>query len=230
MGDELCRRADLECEWVTNAWDSMIPNLLGGEYDTILAGMSITDERDEVIDFTQPYVPPIASVYIALAGAGDGAVNGRVAAQTATVQADFLADSGATLVEFALAPEVVEAVVSGEADAALVDRGFAVESIADSGGRLTLVGPEIPLDAGYRRRRPGGRHRLEGQAKPRHRCDEGGRLVERAYQGVAGVRRGRLLRRSPPMAERLGWMPPALSQSPPKGGEVCGAPPTETLA
>ena len=148
LGDELCRRADLECEWVTNAWDSMIPNLLGGEYDTILAGMSITDERDEVIDFTQPYIPPIASVYIALAGAGDGAVNGRVAAQTATVQADFLADSGATLVEFALAPEVVEAVVSGEADAALVDRGFAVESIADSGGRLTLVGPEIPLDAG----------------------------------------------------------------------------------
>ena len=148
LGDELCRRADLECEWVTNEWDSMIPNLLDGKYDTILAGMSITDERDEVIDFTQPYVPPVPSVYIALAEAGDDAVSGRVAAQTATVQADFLADSGAALVEFALAPEVVEAVLSGEADAALVDRAFAGEAIAESGKRLTLVGPEVPLDAG----------------------------------------------------------------------------------
>ena len=57
LGDELCRRVDLECVWVTNEWDSMIPNLVEGKYDTILAGMSITDERDEVIDFTQPYTP-----------------------------------------------------------------------------------------------------------------------------------------------------------------------------
>ena len=80
LGDELCRRADLECVWVTNEWDSIIPNLVEGKYDTIMAGMSITDERDEVIDFTQPYIPPSASVYVALAGAGDGAVAGRVAA------------------------------------------------------------------------------------------------------------------------------------------------------
>ena len=49
--DELCSRADLECTWVTNDWD------------TIMAGMSITGERDEIIDFTQPYIPPIPSVY-----------------------------------------------------------------------------------------------------------------------------------------------------------------------
>ena len=29
LGDELCRRADLECEWVTNEWDSMIPESVG---------------------------------------------------------------------------------------------------------------------------------------------------------------------------------------------------------
>ena len=27
LGDELCRRAELDCSWVTNDWDSIIPNL-----------------------------------------------------------------------------------------------------------------------------------------------------------------------------------------------------------
>ena len=73
LGDELCRRADLECTWVTNEWDTIIPNLLDDQYDTIMAGMSITEERDEVIDFTQPYFPPSPAVYLALVGAGDEA-------------------------------------------------------------------------------------------------------------------------------------------------------------
>ena len=28
LGDELCVRAELTCEWVTNEWDSIIPNLV----------------------------------------------------------------------------------------------------------------------------------------------------------------------------------------------------------
>ncbi len=148
LGDELCRRADLECTWVTNDWDSIIPNLMAGDYDTILAGMSITDERDEVIDFTQPYFPPGQSVYLALAGAGGDVVDGKVAAQVATVQADHLSQSGATLLEYELAPEVVSAVLSGEADAALVDLEFAREGMAEHEGKLALVGPRVELDSG----------------------------------------------------------------------------------
>ena len=148
LGDELCRRADLECTWVTNEWDSIIPNLEAGNYDTILAGMSITDERDEIIDFTQPYIPPSPSVYVALAGAGAEVADGRVAAQVATVQAGYLSGSGATLLEYELAPEVVAAVLSGEADAALVDLEFAQESVDESGGKLALTGPRVTLGAG----------------------------------------------------------------------------------
>jgi len=65
LGDELCKRAELTCEWVTNEWDSIIPNLVSGNYDAIIAGMSITDERDAVIDFTQAYTPPDPSNYLA---------------------------------------------------------------------------------------------------------------------------------------------------------------------
>ena len=148
LGDELCRRAELECTWVTNEWDSIIPNLVEDKYDTILAGMSITDERDELIDFTQPYIPPTPSVYLALAGAGDDAASGTVGAQVATIHADYLSESGATFVEYELAEELIEAVLSGEVDAALMDRGFAHDSIAESGDRLAVVGPDVALDSG----------------------------------------------------------------------------------
>ena len=40
VGDELCKRAQLDCVWVVNDWDSIIPNLISGNYDTIIAGMS----------------------------------------------------------------------------------------------------------------------------------------------------------------------------------------------
>ena len=174
LGDELCRRADLECTWVTNDWDTIIPNLVAGDYDTILAGMSITAEREETIDFTQPYFPPSPSVYIALAGAGAEVVDGKVAAQVATIHASYLSESGATLIEYDLAEELVEAVLDGEADAALVDREFAHDSMAGSEDRLAVVGARRDARLRNRDRRPGGRQRVEGQAGPGHRVHEGG--------------------------------------------------------
>ncbi len=147
VGDELCKRAGLECEWVKNDWDSIIPNLVSGNYDTIIAGMSITDERDEVIDFTQNYFPPAASAY---AGASDGVdlAGGIIAAQTATIQAGHVADSGATLVEFATPEETIAAVRNGEADAVFADKDFLVPIVEESGGELVFVGDDVPLGGG----------------------------------------------------------------------------------
>ena len=79
VGDELCKRAALTCEWVTNEWDSIIPNLQSGNYDVIIAGMSITDEREEVIDFSQNYFPPAASAFVGLASDAD--LKGTISAQ-----------------------------------------------------------------------------------------------------------------------------------------------------
>ena len=106
LGDELCKRATLTCTWVTNEWDSIIPNLVSGNYDVIIAGMSITDERDEVIDFTQNYIPPAASAYVGASADADIAT-GVVSAQTSTIQAGYVAQSGATLLEFATADETI---------------------------------------------------------------------------------------------------------------------------
>jgi polar amino acid transport system substrate-binding protein len=147
LGDELCVRAELTCEWVKNDWDSIIPNLVSGNYDTIMAGMSITEERDQVIDFTQNYYPPTASNYVA-AAEGVDLTGGVIAAQTATIQAGYVAESGATLVEFATPEETVAAVRNGEADAVFADKDFLVPIVEASGGELMFVGEDVPLGGG----------------------------------------------------------------------------------
>ena len=148
VGDELCKRANLECTWVTNEWDSIIPNLVSGNYDTIIAGMSITAERDEVIDFTQEYFPPDPSAYVAVSGAGMAAAKGVVAAQTNTIQAGHVASSGATLQEFASPDETIAAVRNGEADAVLADKAFLEPIVAESNGELVFVGEDVMIGGG----------------------------------------------------------------------------------
>ena len=138
LGDELCDRAQLNCTWVTNDWDTIIPNLVSGNYDTIIAGMSITPERDDVIDFTQAYIPPAPSSYLAPAGMEVDAESGVITAQAGTIQADHVAESGATLIEFATPEETVAAVRNGEADAVLSDKAY-VEPIAAEDPALELV-------------------------------------------------------------------------------------------
>ena len=147
LGDELCLRAELTCEWVKNDWDSIIPNLVSSNYDTIMAGMSITDERDQVIDFTQNYFPPTASAFVAAADGVDLA-GGVIAAQTATIQAGYVAESGATLVEFATPEETIAAVRNGEADAVFADKDYLVPIVEASGGELMFVGDDVPLGGG----------------------------------------------------------------------------------
>ena len=146
LGDELCVRAQLTCTWVKNDWDSIIPNLTSGNYDTIIAGMSITEEREAIVDFTQPYFPPAESLFMALSE--DFTLEGAVvAAQTNTIQAGYIAASGATLIEFATPDETVAAVRNGEADAVLADGDYMLH-IANEDADLMIVGEPVQLGGG----------------------------------------------------------------------------------
>ena len=147
LGDELCRRAELTCEWVTNEWDSIIPNLVSGNYDAIIAGMSITDQREEVIDFTSNYTQPDPSAYLALDGTELDLEGGVFAAQSGTIQASHIAESGGTLLEFATPEESVAAVRNGEADAVLADKAYLLP-VAEESADLALVGEDVLIGGG----------------------------------------------------------------------------------
>ena len=137
LGDELCKRAALECTWVTNDWDSIIPNLVSSNYDAIMAGMNISDERKKAIEFSLPYTPPPLSAYAA--ASADANIEGVVAAQINTIQAGFVAESGATLSEFATGEETIAAVRDGQAEAVFADKDFLAPYVKESNGELVWV-------------------------------------------------------------------------------------------
>lgn len=55
IAEALCQRMGAQCEVVPQEWEGMIPNLLAGKYDVIVASMAITAEREKLIAFTHKY-------------------------------------------------------------------------------------------------------------------------------------------------------------------------------
>ncbi|UHC17346.1 transporter substrate-binding domain-containing protein [Methylobacterium currus] len=55
LGREICARAKLTCEFVAQDWDGVVPGLNAKKFDAIMSGMTITDARLKVVDFTKPY-------------------------------------------------------------------------------------------------------------------------------------------------------------------------------
>ena len=169
---DLCERMNAECEFVAQDWDGIIPALQNGKYDAIMAGMSITEERMEKIDFSIGYMTEPASLS-ALSNSALGTLNApgklnlddmdaeakgllatlqsalagaSVGVQTATIHENFLNEymPDVTIKVYDTQQNMELDLAAGRIDAALCDKA-AMETFADTpaGSGVTLIGPDL---------------------------------------------------------------------------------------
>jgi octopine/nopaline transport system substrate-binding protein len=168
---EICKRAELTCETVIQEWKGIIPGLLAGKYDAIMSGMSITEKRLEVIDFSLPYTssgntfavlkdsPLIkalgdekrvamedgAAVKAAVAGVTKVMSGKLLAVQTSTIQADFaknyLKDVKNRVYETTKEEDLD--LLSGRVDAVFASTSSLVSTLEQSDGKIVLAGPRF---------------------------------------------------------------------------------------
>lgn len=154
LGNALCKSAGLTCEWVVNEWDTIIPNLVAGNYDAIMAGMSITDERKKSIDFSQDYYPPDPSLYVVpVASTVDlNKMKGlRIGVQGATIQAAYAQANLAadnTILSYDTADQSMADLSAGNIDVVFADGGYLRPIVDGSKGALKLAGPEVSIGDG----------------------------------------------------------------------------------
>ena len=154
VGTEICKRAGLECTFVANEWDTIIPNLIAGNYDAIMSDMTITDERKQTITFTDPYFPPDPSTYLSLADkkVDYTSLKGlKIGAQVATIQLDYLnknlkADN--TILSFDTQDQELADLNAGNIDLVFIDGSVVGETVAGSKGALKADGPGILIGDG----------------------------------------------------------------------------------
>ncbi len=100
IGNELCRRLNLTCTWEVTEFDQLIPGLLAGEYDFVMAGMASSDERAQLVDFTTDYQnsegdddfvgrPGAPPPEIAMIGVQSGTIHERHLAKTGRIYQTF---------------------------------------------------------------------------------------------------------------------------------------------
>ena len=166
----LCRYMERQCEIVEQDWDGMIPALLMRKFDAIMAGMSITAERQKTITFSQGYADEVASLAVMKGSSLEGmdtpaginltkpnaaakkalktltaALAGKtVCVQTATIHQNFL-DSGdvgkVNVRTYKTQDEVNLDLASGRCDAALAAAVAFSDYAEKSGKPVVLTGP-----------------------------------------------------------------------------------------
>lgn len=124
----LCEEMKVECEFITQDWDGIIPALQAGKFDAIIASMSITDERKQMVDFTNKYynTPPAIAVPkdSPIAGTADADLKGKViGAQSATTHSNYAEEklASAQIKLYPTADEYKLDVANGRIDAVIDD-------------------------------------------------------------------------------------------------------------
>jgi lysine-arginine-ornithine-binding protein len=128
LGNEICRRIALRCQWVEMEFSGMIPALQARKIDAIMSSMAITDKRLQQIAFSDKLFQfkshLIARSGAALAPTGDGLRGKRIGVQSGTQFEAYALKhwqpAGADVVAYQSQDAVFDDLIAGRIDAALL--------------------------------------------------------------------------------------------------------------
>jgi polar amino acid transport system substrate-binding protein len=155
LTEEIASRLGLEVEWVKAEFDTIFTAVAGGQFDMVAAASTITDERLEVVDFSDPYynsrqalIAPTDSGITSTDDLGDG---DRVGVQRGTTGKSWaeenLEPQGAEIVSYPGGPDALRDLEAGNLVAVVIDEPAGAEIIKDLPS-LAIVQP-IDTDERY---------------------------------------------------------------------------------
>ncbi len=140
----ICERINCTAEFVTTAWDGIFAALVQGEFDMVVSGVSITPERDEIVDFSDPYLVVSQAILMRVGDEGmtieDFQGGSLLSAQTGTTNAQ-LAEDLVGRENIRLYDTFVSAVLAlqqGDVDGVIIDGTSAVAYEQEFAGELTV--------------------------------------------------------------------------------------------
>jgi polar amino acid transport system substrate-binding protein len=117
--DQVCTRAALDCRWKVAVFGELVPGVMAGQFDIVLGGIAVTDDRRRLVDFTQSYHSTDPEEwYIGHPGAAAPSL-ALTAVQSGTVHEAHLQRLGYRHLGFPTETEVLAALADGTADLAL---------------------------------------------------------------------------------------------------------------
>ena len=138
IGNALCEEMKVQCKWVEQEFDGLIPALKVRKIDAILSSMTITDERKRSVDFTNKYYNTPAR-FVMKEGASLNDPKADLKGKKAGVLRGSTADRYASA---ELTPAGVEVVRYNSQQEANMDL------VTDAGKGYAFVGPQL-TDAKY---------------------------------------------------------------------------------
>ncbi len=128
IASALCEQIKRKCVFVEQPWDGMIPGLMARKYDVIISSMSITEERQKQIDFTDKYYNTPSRVVLrkAFKYEGPASVKGKkIGVLKASTQEKYalgeLKPAGAEVVAYDAQDQVYLDIKSGRLDGTVAD-------------------------------------------------------------------------------------------------------------
>ncbi|MBN1660124.1 MAG: basic amino acid ABC transporter substrate-binding protein [Anaerolineae bacterium] len=130
----IAESAGFEFEWVNTRWDGIFVALQSGEFDAVISAATITDERAEIVNFSDPYfnggqMIAVRSGETGISGPADLAGK-KVGVQLGTTGDIWLTEqTGAEVVRFDENTLAFQALANGDLDAAVADGPTAIDIV-----------------------------------------------------------------------------------------------------